>query len=572
MGNFLGNLGAAFRGQQDYSDWENKNAEAKQRLAYEKMRMAELQQLTADNAAQRKRQPDVDQGVLDYLAKFQNGIPKPPAGADMAAQAPEPGQASVPMIQPGQQPPRMGPPDDAMPPRMGIPPPPQGMPPQGQMPPPAMAGMQGAPMQRQMAAPPPGMMPPEAPPGMPPGAPPQGMQGPAPLPPYKTVGGAPAPQQAPPGIPRPPMQQPPTPALNSMSIQDAAQFIQSRGISDPKTSMQILEKLTPYLDNDAKRETAIYKSQLAHMEKVAQLEENIRHHDQLSKDKRFSTEEQAKWHAEAAKDRMILGRMMASIGQQNANTNSKNADTRARANNGEDKLTEKGMAVQMEMAKAGANIPKDKRGEVNWRLLNALGDSQEGGAGSGSIVGSQADYKANKSTYGAVQKRTAGIELGVKKLEKDIQLLESTMADGNAGFASVINKPLNYLRTKGSDPKLAAYALAASNVAVEFERLRTGGMLSAAQLHAGAQEDAKKIINGDMSVGEVNAVLPVMLQEIENGRQAATEVEKFYRDKLHGAKEEPAKPKAQAMTTDRWNKMKSGDTFIDENGNTRRKP
>src|SRR5208282_96873 len=88
-----------------------------------------------------------------------------------------------------------------------------------------------------------------------------------------------------------------------------------------------------------------------------------------------------------------------------------------------------------------------------------------------------------------------------------------------------MNKPLNFLRTQTSDPKLAGYALAAKQVATEYERMLTGGMLSAAQLHTGAAEDAKSILNENMSVAEVEAVIPVMTREMNNALQAGNEEE-----------------------------------------------
>lgn len=279
MANFLGNLGAAFQGQQNYETWRDQTEAAKLRIAADKEKLAEIKDLTAQAKKQRQQQPTIDQATLDYLAGVspQQGIPPPPPPANPpgpmpnGAQAPAPGQQSVPM----QQPQRQGPP-----PQQG-----QGMPPQG----PQQGPPQGLP------PPPPqqGMPPPQTPPQAPPGGP-QGLdlsrlnpqqiaalqkqdprafargaqdfqqtQG---IPPYQTVGGSAPPPQGPQGIPPPPQQQQP-PRPSSMSLQDAAQFIKARGITDPATSLQVLEKLTPYLNQQAQQETALLKIQLAASEK-----------------------------------------------------------------------------------------------------------------------------------------------------------------------------------------------------------------------------------------------------------------------------------------------------------------
>src|SRR5262249_6532247 len=147
-------------------------------------------------------------------------LPEPPP-----VQAPAPGQQSLPMMQP----------------------------------PPVDDSLQGAPDISQSPPEPPGL-PPRVP------QPPQAVQGPGlqqpPIPPYKTLGGPPMGPQGPMqgvSIPPPPQM---GPAPNSMSLQDAAQFIKSRGISDPVTGLQVLDRLNPYLNQEAKHELASTKLQL----------------------------------------------------------------------------------------------------------------------------------------------------------------------------------------------------------------------------------------------------------------------------------------------------------------------
>ena len=133
-----------------------------------------------------------------------------------------------------------------------------------------------------------------------------------------------------------------------------------------------------------------------------------------------------------------------------------------------------------------------------------------------------------------VQSRVTGIELGSRKIEKDIQTLDRYMQEGNADHIRLINSRVNSLREMTSDPTLAPYALAVKQVATEYERLLSGGMLSTAQLHAGAAEDAKNILNENMDIATVQKVIPVMLREIQNGRAAANETLTDLRSQIRG--------------------------------------
>ena len=52
----------------------------------------------------------------------------------------------------------------------------------------------------------------------------------------------------------------------------------------------------------------------------------------------------------------------------------------------------------------------------------------------------------------------------------------------------------------------------------------TNGALSTAQLHNGAREDASRILNESMTLDQIRNIVPVMLQEISNGRAASHDV------------------------------------------------
>ena len=139
------------------------------------------------------------------------------------------------------------------------------------------------------------------------------------------------------------------------------------------------------------------------------------------------------------------------------------------------------------------------------------------------IAHAQKTYKAEGATETAITKRTAGIELGINEIKNDINTLMPIIDKYGNSTPKILNTPLNVLRTQSSDPGLAQLNLAANVVATKYERALTGGLLSVAQLHSGAAEDAKKILNGDMSIAEMKAKIPLMQRELDNSLKAGKE-------------------------------------------------
>jgi len=139
-------------------------------------------------------------------------------------------------------------------------------------------------------------------------------------------------------------------------------------------------------------------------------------------------------------------------------------------------------------------------------------------------VGSnRATYTALVATQRDITKRQEAVDQFSSKVEKDMKTLDNLLDSASTGSPMLISKPINALRRQFSDPALSQLDLAAKQVGTEYERLITGGTLSVAQLHVGAQEDAKKLINGDMTPKQARAVMDTMRFEIGNARAAAKE-------------------------------------------------
>ena len=171
------------------------------------------------------------------------------------------------------------------------------------------------------------------------------------------------------------------------------------------------------------------------------------------------------------------------------------------------------------------------------RILNSAADEakQLGNTGEAESLRRLAintETSAAKSALGAVEKRSAGIEVGAAKIVNDIKTMQDIEAKGSLDIPKIASSPLNWARTQTGSPSLRAYALATKQVATEYTRMMTGGMLSVAQLHAGAQEEAKNILNENMTIAETRAIIPVMLREIENARKASADTKQGLVDNI----------------------------------------
>jgi hypothetical protein len=146
----------------------------------------------------------------------------------------------------------------------------------------------------------------------------------------------------------------------------------------------------------------------------------------------------------------------------------------------------------------------------------------------------RAQQAALGATLKELTKRSAAVELFASKVEKDMGTLDAELKSAGSGPLA-LNKPINYLRREfTSDGAIQRLDLAAKQVGVEYERLIGGGALSVAQLHAGALEDAKKLINGDMTPKQARAVMALMRTEMGNARTAAREAEDRIATQLRG--------------------------------------
>lgn len=184
-------------------------------------------------------------------------------------------------------------------------------------------------------------------------------------------------------------------------------------------------------------------------------------------------------------------------------------------------------------------------------------------------------YKSETAALHATGVRAAGTEMGMKEIGYDMQTLNSLIDKGTAkGGASILNKPLNAIRSSFSDPEYAQLRTSTVQVADKYEKMLQGGLLSVAQLHSGAAEDAKKLLNESMTPAEIRAILPIMTREMENAGQSAQGEKKALFNQIVNSGKAPAKASAPptVKSDSEYNALPSGATFISPDGKTRRKP
>ena len=518
-------------------------------LAYKKQLMA-MQAIALENA--RSQQAKSQQ--WDQMAGYEDAMPPAP-------QPPAPGQASVPMQQAPQGPPQGQPQGQApggVPPGllngMGMQGPPPGPPPQQMAPP------QGAPM-------PPGQPMPQQQPA-PPIPPYQSMQSlqqrqqaapqptPAPMAP-PPVGGAPAGG----GMPAPGSMQNASPFQNAdvtpeqASQAAAAQIMKLATGPDSYTVMkqnvmqhliangvppqQADQQAAQYLANSPAAQTKL-KAMEAQRQEALQITEKAQsaadaaYKAVLLKQSQAETERRDTNTAAYQKGELDVQRGNLGVAQGRLGLErQKFAKESAGGAGGSKNQSDADAAMVLEGAPRTAVVGgMGKESTARWQAAKAaaveslMKEKNMTAAQAGSyIANKELEYKARGGALNAIEKRASGIEYTTEQIKNNIGTMNSVLDKVAAkGGAQILNKPLNKVREALSDEDRGVLDLVTRQVGMEYERQLQGGQLSVAQLHAGAAEDAQRLLNQDMTPAEIRAKLPIMIKEIEGGSRAAATV------------------------------------------------
>lgn len=549
MANLLGNIGAAVRGQQEYQTYLNEQKATKLRLKADEAKLSELEDLADQAKKQRARQPEIDQATLDYLASNGLGrIPPPPQGGmPDGAQAPAPGQTSVPMMQANQKPVQYNPNPQA--PGAGVR---MGWPPL-QGPPPSQMAPQGPQMAAQGQQPQPPRVPLQPPP----------------IPPYQTIGGQSAQPQQAQGIPPPPPQQTQgQPAPNSMSLKDAAQFIKARGITDPIAGLQILEKLTPYLNNEARQEAAMLKMQVASQDKQLALQEKGREADQRSRDYNISVEERRQAAKESSDIRKLIGLTMAGIAQQNADTKKASVGDGV----GGKSMDEGGVeAAAWNYLLKGSNPPA--RGGMYQATMKKVSEiAKENNMSIQELTSASADVKTKLAAKRSFETRAQNMERAENQILAEIPVMEQAMKSLDLSKIPIFAKGgVAALRQMG-DPRVTTLDQAAETVFNEFQGIITG---NPGTLNVSDVQNAKHSYENAKTPQEMAAAIAGMKRIMANAKSALAktrndimgDINNSFGSKSSVGNAKIFSSKEELQTAIKSGKIKKGDTFNDPSGN-----
>lgn len=204
---------------------------------------------------------------------------------------------------------------------------------------------------------------------------------------------------------------------------------------------------------------------------------------------------------------------------------------------GSAKLTAGGMEELKTAMATGSVMKLGHGGGVDYEFYNrSSAEKAKGGRGMLDVATEKSKYKAESGALAAIEKKIVGVEYSGEKIRLDIATMNSVIDKAEAiGGAKILNTPMNAVRRALSDPEYGRLELAVNQVALEYEKAMQGGQMSVAQLHASAAEEAKKLLNSDMTVAEIRAKIPLMLQEIENAKAAGKKVSGGLLERIRGA-------------------------------------
>jgi hypothetical protein len=141
----------------------------------------------------------------------------------------------------------------------------------------------------------------------------------------------------------------------------------------------------------------------------------------------------------------------------------------------------------------------------------------------------EVNFKVTGQVLAATEKRAAGMEMGASEIKYDVNTMLGTVAKGVAtGGNKFLNTPMNKIRGEMSNTDLLALQTTTSQVATKYEKFMAGGILSVSQMHSGLAEDAKKLLNGNMTMAEIKTQVPLMIREMDNAQKATDDVKKKY--------------------------------------------
>jgi hypothetical protein len=461
------------------------------------MRLQAFQQQQQDRQRAQAAQAAAGNALPQLFAQQQQPAPMAPP----PQQTPAPGQASVPMVQPGQ--------------------------------------MQAPPANQQVN------LPPLPPGGMPQGAS-TGAPGTPPLPPFKPMPTQPPAQQAapapsisaPPGITPPAQPQ----AGGPLTIQGAIKVLQDQGLEGADL-MAGLAQLQPLLDSQAKAQAAQLEQQFNNQLKLQAVQDR---HDAL--DQRREAAQQA------SEDRRLSIQQRADAARESAALRAETIALRkaqVAATNGEDaKFSPDDLKFLAEQARAGdtsvyQNLGRGAQGAKNIIALRreVMRQSREAGEGGADVAAANAGFQGEKAAARTSGTKAANVDLAVSEAQKTFPIVrEASAALPRTQFPGV-NRALQAAQTGSGDPKVVALGTALNTAVNAYARaISPSGTPTVSD-----KEHARELLSTASTPEQLNAVLNVMDKEMAAARQAPKEVKAAQKARISGRAEDTPAPAAGGL-------------------------
>jgi hypothetical protein len=187
----------------------------------------------------------------------------------------------------------------------------------------------------------------------------------------------------------------------------------------------------------------------------------------------------------------------------------------AQSEEGYDKLTEGGKALEEEFINAGKPVPK-VRGIVDYKTLNAMADKEKGGAGSGAVTQSQAEYKATSGALANNTKDLAAIRPYKKMLDTNIDVAINLGKNVLKTNSAIANKSINWIKDNmGDNPDAKEYVAQIAFVQTEAARVLNNPRL-VGQLTDSARIEMQHIVDGNTPINATERVLKRIQKDGEN--------------------------------------------------------
>lgn len=348
------------------------------------------------------------------------------------------------------------------------------------------------------------------------------------VPPYQSLNGVPGggggnalpvPSASPQGLPPPPAavaqqaraQQMPKP--NSMSLEDAASFLKSKGVSDPRVAMNMLGKLQPFLNNEAKAQAQMLGLQV----KQDTLEERIRHEKEMEKATEDRIDAMKKNYESLNKDRETRDKaylMNAYSKQMSAQAYAQKLKSDMESGkNTEDPGIE---AAAWNYIIKGQNPPA--RGNVYKPTMARVEQiAKENGMTTEQLITASADVKTKLAAKKAFETRVQNVTRAENMLDQEIPVLQDAMAKLDMPKQPDLGRLDMWALRKQGDPRVTTLDQAAETVFNEFQGIITG---NPGTLNVQDVNKAKEDYYNAQSSTAMQAAIDGMKRIIANAKKA----------------------------------------------------